>query len=291
MYRLIALSTLLATACGDSETAAPEPATPAPAAEAEPEAQASIEWQWDNSPDLYPAIDITFSGGDAEYTLVGGDRSTKARLVRTDGWAIDYPNAKKAAVEGASAIADEDRVYVAYYNRIAAGCTMTGFSAENGKILWSVRLKGVGNVAHSKYQNRVQIALIDGDPVAFGNESARYIEQRDGETGALVHHEALPADPFVRPLAEPLYAELVEKLRMSSPVEVGIDKFVAAQQLGGGLPAGEERIAAFRDAAAYVTGKPVRGRDWQITAEVAEQKGKHVVRASRLESADDSVDQ
>ncbi len=76
------------------------------------------------------------------------------------------------------------------YDSWSNGATLEAYSTSTGGLMWKTLLKGVGNIDHSKYSNRVQMRL---EPphyaIVFGNEMAgRYTEIVDTRTGQTVAH-------------------------------------------------------------------------------------------------------
>jgi hypothetical protein len=186
-------------------------------------------WTWDDTPDVFPKVAATAGQGDAHYRLdhfTAGDHVV-LRLV-TDPWVavlerVDYPD-----LHGVAIAVDADRIYVASYNRIATGCKLTAYTTKDATQLWSVTLEGVGPVMHSKYGNRVQLRVVDGQPVVFGWESAgRYVEVRDAATGKLAAHDKLPGQVRQPQLAEALYLETAGMLDRQARYTVGAHDFLA----------------------------------------------------------------
>jgi hypothetical protein len=85
-----------------------------------------------------------------------------------------------------------DALYVADYDPIASGCTIDAYNlTTGGKIAWAKPLEGIGPVKHSKYGNRVAMA-VEEHPTAKGDfalvitgweASGSYIEVIDLGTG------------------------------------------------------------------------------------------------------------
>ena len=92
---------------------------------------------------------------------------------------------------GAAMLVSGKHIYLARHNRITTGCKLYAFATEDGSLLWSVSLKGIGPVRHSKWRNDVQLDLHEGNPVVFGREGQRYIEVRDAKTGTLISNQQL----------------------------------------------------------------------------------------------------
>lgn len=75
-------------------------------------------------------------------------------------------------------------IVAALYSRIATGCRLVGLDEETGAVRWSVQLKGLGDVSHSKYRNDVRLDVVRGQIVAYGAEaSGRYVEVVEPMTG------------------------------------------------------------------------------------------------------------
>jgi len=99
----------------------------------------------------------------------------------------------RRGLTGAAMVVTVKRVFVARYHRMATGCRLYAFSARSGKKLWSVSLRAVGPVAHSRWRNRVQLRVVGGHPTVFGHEGpgTSYIEQRHAATGKLLSHRKI----------------------------------------------------------------------------------------------------
>ena len=84
---------------------------------------------------------------------------------------------------------------MASFSDIATGCDLYAFELGSGDLAWKRNLVGVGPVAHSKYYNRVQLRLVDGRVVAFGNEAfGKYVEAYDPLTGDRIYHRKLDGE-------------------------------------------------------------------------------------------------
>jgi len=219
MYRLLFLLVVLLVACRQAPPVAPP--APAPGDAGAPDhpsaAPAAIPWQWNEGADLFPHIDLTVG----TYTLA---LQKKKLILHGPTWSVAV--AEGSEYSGAALAADGGRVFVAFYNRISAGCELAGFDGASGKQLWSVQLDGIGPIMHSKYSNRVQMAIIGGQPTVFGSEAKRYIEQRDAATGALVSHQLFPAHYVPESLSEYLFYELDLMLRKRPTYTVKVNDFL-----------------------------------------------------------------
>jgi|GEM_PF-5748164 len=100
------------------------------------------------------------------------------------------PWKRRLRVRGANATAmahAKGRVFVALYSKIDTGATAVALDARRGAVLWRVRLRALGPVAHSQYLNELQMGIDHGNLVVYGIESSgRYIEVRDGATGRIL---------------------------------------------------------------------------------------------------------
>lgn len=182
-------------------------------------APAAVAWQWDSAPDLFPRLDLT--AGAHVVTL-----KRRKLVLRGPSWSVAV--AAGHELSGAALAADGGRVFVAFYNQIASTCQLAGFDGASGKQLWSVELDGVGTVGHSAYFNRVQMRIVGGHPTVFGWEArARYIEQRDAESGARVSHQLLPAEHPPVVLSEWLFREIDLRLRRRAACTVKVNDFLS----------------------------------------------------------------
>jgi len=91
---------------------------------------------------------------------------------------------------GTPIVREKDIVFVAEFNPISDGCSVTAYDlAKPGKV-WHTTLDAVGPVAHSKYRNQVQMEVMKGVLVVRGWEShGRYIECLSTATGRQLWHQ------------------------------------------------------------------------------------------------------
>ncbi|MEO6774412.1 MAG: hypothetical protein ABI467_15580 [Kofleriaceae bacterium] len=238
---------------------------------------APVAWQWDTTtPDLFPDVDLA-TGGSIRLAV------TRDQLRLSNAkWATVVQAARDATLTGAAMVSDHDRIYVATYNRIATGCTLTAFATSNGAKLWSVALEGAGPIAHSKYSNRVQLREIDGKPVVFGEESgARYVEVRDPVSGVLASNVKLAAQWIDRPIAELLFAEIAHELASHATYQVSVDDFLARTLRMKGVDPTERGIA-FRQAVSSLQHVALQHGRFELQLELIERSGDFVVKAKRV---------
>jgi hypothetical protein len=70
------------------------------------------------------------------------------------------------------------------------GCSVVAYDLKTQKQLWKANLKGLGDIAHFRYSNSVNLEILKNDAIrVFGNESAgQYLEIVDLKTGKTVGH-------------------------------------------------------------------------------------------------------
>jgi outer membrane protein assembly factor BamB len=91
------------------------------------------------------------------------------------GWEGEFKFAKKdgpkITIRGhyySVAIVRGDALYFADYDMISSGCTVVAYDLTTGKKAWAKPLEGIGPVSHSKYRNRVAMA-VEQHPTAKGD--------------------------------------------------------------------------------------------------------------------------
>jgi hypothetical protein len=144
------------------------------------------------------------------------EQETRSLQEQLSGYVIDYGEVRaindntrtirilKAGKEvcawedrGARAfLARGDVLYRADYTPISSGCAIIAVDLKSGKDLWSVSLKGLGPIDHSKYRNRVWMEPVDDSVLTvYGHESAgRYVELVDWKTGKTLGHKVFPRE-------------------------------------------------------------------------------------------------
>lgn len=108
----------------------------------------------------------------------------------------DCPKVTASGHDGTPAVIRGDVLYVANFSPIANGCKVAAYDLPTGKKVWEKALDGIGAVTHSKYRNRVAMAvekhpdanhfaLVIVGEEAFGN----YVEVLDLTTGKQLAHK------------------------------------------------------------------------------------------------------
>jgi hypothetical protein len=94
-----------------------------------------------------------------------------------------------------------DGLYVADFQGASSGCKVVAYDLTTGKKAWTKELEGLGPIDHSKYRNRVAMA-VEKHPtqnhfalVIVGWESAgRYVEVLDPVSGKQLAHKKYDRD-------------------------------------------------------------------------------------------------
>ncbi|HVH98109.1 MAG TPA: hypothetical protein VM869_05350 [Enhygromyxa sp.] len=101
-------------------------------------------------------------------------------------WCVEM---REAFVPGIALVSDGQRLFVADYPAISSGARFAAYTLESGAMLWSRDALAIGPQAHSEYSNVVQLRLVDGTLIAYGDEAhGAYVEVMDPATGASLHH-------------------------------------------------------------------------------------------------------
>lgn len=86
-------------------------------------------------------------------------------------------------------IADH-KLYVVFFSPEDSGAEATAVDLQSGKVLWTSKLRALGDVDHSKYRNRVNVGLEEGKVIVYGDETmGRYVEVLDASNGAMVYQK------------------------------------------------------------------------------------------------------
>lgn len=92
-------------------------------------------------------------------------------------------------VPGVSLACSDDTLFVADYGAIASGARIAAHRLVDGTLLWTREALAIGPQEHSEYFNVVQLRLIEGRLIAYGDEShGAYVEVMDPSSGALLDH-------------------------------------------------------------------------------------------------------
>jgi outer membrane protein assembly factor BamB len=199
---------------------------------------ADVSWRWSDRPDLFPLVAVRTPGELPRYVLSPPPTSdAPARLRREDatgdGWTVKLPTASRwREGDGGAVVTAGDRVFVAHWAQISSGCELMAVSIADGSVLWVKTLTGLGPIEHSKYRTDVQLSVADGDPVVFGHESSgRYIERRDGATGALMQNTVLPGAPVAPNVGAALLRDVLLAVDEGRDYAVGVDEFLERHAL------------------------------------------------------------
>jgi penicillin V acylase-like amidase (Ntn superfamily) len=242
----------------------------------------TIPWRWSKRPDHYPLVTLRarvrrhnlYELRERRARRGRGEAELRYLLVKGGARQVVWSRRLRERVgnAGAAMMIHGAQIYIARYNRIATGCALYAFATGDGRQLWRVALRGVGSVGHSKYQNRVQLDVVAGNPVVFGYESGTaYVEQRAAQSGALLGHRSFRAKAPPRPLAERLYRELHDVLKRARSYRRGVAAFIAGHGLRYASAA--TGLAAMRQAVAQVDGLPLRRGRRKLSVRLRRSKG------------------
>jgi outer membrane protein assembly factor BamB len=154
----------------------------------------SIPWQWCEETHERNRDVVLEAAGGARFTLERSSAGAVTAIKRNNAegqgaWstAVSTPFANTASL-----VVEGKHLYAALYSDIATGCEVIALDAETGKLRWRMRLQGLGPLHHSKYQNRVQIRILNTWLVIFGDEAAgKYIEVLDPERGGTISNRVV----------------------------------------------------------------------------------------------------
>lgn len=164
-------------------------------------APAAAEIPWPDHADAagggQPPLRVVLDKGDSlSFEQETDERSSSVRRMRSPHqvlWSFKLP---AEPLPAAALLIDNDSVFIAHYSVIASGVTIHAVDLNSGQERWQTRAQGPGPIAHSKYANHVELAMVRGYLTVFGRESAgRYIELLDPKSGKLVSTRTLPAAP------------------------------------------------------------------------------------------------
>jgi hypothetical protein len=114
----------------------------------------------------------------------------------------DGPKITVAGHADSPFVARGDALYFAHYHPSSSGCTVVAFDLTTGKKAWSRPLEGLGPIDHSKYRNKVAMA-VEKHPdskdafalVVTGWEAAGgYVEVIDLVTGKQLANKKFDSD-------------------------------------------------------------------------------------------------
>lgn len=178
---------------------AASPQTPPVSAPPQPNATVprdALAWRWithDGEEQLpqvrQVAVGHNFATKHASYQLVVDTASGEAKVQKTSKGEVWSTTLQHGALSGGYLILEYGHLFAASYSPIASGAKVFALDPEDGHILWQTDVRGLGNVNHSQYRNRVQLRAAWGTVTAYGNESnGRYVEAFDVTTGRMLHN-------------------------------------------------------------------------------------------------------
>lgn len=162
------------------------PAMPTTSPVAKSEETKEPEWLWhDDDVDLARCVRRDLL--DFETSLVGDGGGFDDRTLEVK---VRSGETLKIFGQGRSTFCRRgDRLYFADYSAIASGCVIVAYDLLNGKEIWRKELKGLGDVTHSKYRNRVIVTIESERIVVRSIETyGAYVECLAQDDGRQLHH-------------------------------------------------------------------------------------------------------
>ena len=158
---------------------------------------------------------------------------------------------------------DNNRVYVVDYLRGKTGARLSAYSALDGSKIWRTDLEAIGPISHTIYSSRVQVRILEGDPVVYGSEeSGAYIERRDAATGKLISNEKLEAKPLRESISYWLYRRMAEVLHKEETHTISLRDFATSNKYQEFVDTETHILANLANhTIKYLDGLPVYGTD------------------------------
>jgi hypothetical protein len=171
--------------------AAPVPPTPATAGWKSAIKPREFRIDWDNAGAGNGVAAARKAGLSASFEPDKDGFDGTFTFQKKDGRKVTFADHADAAV-----VVRGDALYVAKFSGISSGCTVVAYDLTTGKKAWAKALEGIGPVSHSKYRNRVAMA-VEKHPnadhfalVITGWEAfGRYVEVIDLATGKQLAHK------------------------------------------------------------------------------------------------------
>jgi hypothetical protein len=159
----------------------------------EPSAGAQIEWQWaEGVPGHGRAAALAVPDGRFVFARHQGGGAVDLRRLDAAGRRVWREELRPSAADSAAMLLDSDTLYAALYSELATGGQVVALDARSGTPRWTTELIALGPLHHGKYRNRVQLRLLGGRLVVFGDEAGgRYVEVLDPATGRRLAHRRL----------------------------------------------------------------------------------------------------
>lgn len=168
---------------------------PAPHGSVEPEPEPSLPdgllaWHWTVHADdeAFPQVRDVHTEDNLSYQFVVGD-DDRARVIKTGSkgrleWTFELP---EMSLPGGYLLLHGDNLFVAFHSHIATGAHVFDLDTETGTQIWTADVLGLGPIGHSKYRNRVQLAVRGHALIVYGHEAqGRYVEALHTDTGQLL---------------------------------------------------------------------------------------------------------
>jgi len=152
---------------------------------------AGVTWRWNSALEDRPRFQVA---GPERSRFVFSARPRPSQIRRLDArggvvWRYAIPGLRPL---DAVLLLEGDVLYAALYRGMTSGCRAIALDARTGTLLWDEPLRGLGPIAHSAYENRVQIDLQPAGLVIYGNEwRGRYIEVLRPADGRRIGHRLL----------------------------------------------------------------------------------------------------
>lgn len=112
----------------------------------------------------------------------------------TEGWDVRFD--EEPFLGAGQMLIHDGSLYVVHHSFIATGARMSAFDVRSGERQWSVSLKGLTDISHSRYRNEtfLEFDAATDSLLIFGKESGGgYVERRALKMGELLAHRDVDA--------------------------------------------------------------------------------------------------
>lgn len=144
----------------------------------------NVKWQW-NETRLNNIV--LYKGFQFIYTYSENSNTGEINKVDSTGKIIKVWESREIFTDSAFLLIEDEILFIGLFSGNSTGCTVIALDLTLSQTIWERQLTGLGSVGHSRYNNKVQMLLIDNKLTVFGWESGgKYIEVLNKENGDLI---------------------------------------------------------------------------------------------------------
>ncbi len=139
-------------------------------------------------------MDNIIKFNEIQFRYVYDEKKYTGEIIKSDTEGIEKTvwKKKKFFLETAFLLTGNNTLFACLYSKRVTGGEVIALNMNSGLTIWETKIKGLGSVGHSRYENKVNMWMDENKLTISGWESGgKYVETIDPESGTLLSNNII----------------------------------------------------------------------------------------------------